>query len=64
MQEPIEIRIRELKSKLITLEKAIQITLAIEYQKDETKSLTTTEIAHLVKKYFKAFERSKNNACT
>lgn len=61
MQEPIEIRIRELKSKLITLEKAIQITLAIEYQKDETKSFTTTEIAHLVNKYFRAFERSKNN---
>lgn len=31
------------------------------YQMDDTKSFTTTEIAHLVNKYFKAFERSKNN---
>lgn len=61
LQEPIEIKIRNLKSKVITLEKAILITLAIEYQKDETKSFTTTEIAHLVNKYFRVFERSKNN---
>lgn len=61
MQEPIRINKKELNNLAITLEKAILITLAIEYQKDETKSFTTTEIAHLVNKYFRTFERSKNN---
>ncbi len=60
-QEPITIRVSELRKLSITLEKAILITLAIEYRKDETKSFTTTEIAHLVNNYFKEFERSKNN---
>jgi len=60
-QDPIRIRVSELKTLSITLEKAILITLAIEYQKDESKSFTTTEIAHLVNKYFRMFERSKNN---
>lgn len=60
-QDPIRIRTNKLETLLMTLEKAILITLAIEYQKDEAKSFTTTEIAHLVNKYFKKFERSKNN---
>lgn len=60
-QEPIRIRNSKLETLLMTLEKAILITLAIEYQKDEAKSFTTTEIAHLVNKYFKKFERNKNN---
>ncbi len=37
------------------------ITLAIEYQKDESKSFTTTEISHLINRYFKAVEKNKNN---
>ena len=37
------------------------VTLLIEYQKDEERSFTTTGIAHLVNKYFRTLERSKNN---
>lgn len=61
VQEPIRINKKELRICSITLEKAILITLAIEYQKDEKRLFTTTEIAHLVNKYFKTLERSKNN---
>lgn len=61
LQEPIRINENELNKLAITLEKAILITLAIEYQKDETKSFTTTEIAHLVNRYFRTSERNKNN---
>lgn len=60
-RETTSIKKRELRKLAITLEKAILITLAIEYQIDENKTFTTTEIAHLVNKYFRAFERSKNN---
>lgn len=61
VQEPIRINKKELRICSITLEKTILITLAIEYQKDEKRLFTTTEIAHLVNKYFKTLERSKNN---
>lgn len=61
VQEPIRINKNELRNRSITLEKAILITLLIEYQKDEKRSFTTTEIAHLVNKYFRTLERSKNN---
>lgn len=61
LQDPLRINEKELSRQTVSLESAILITLAIEYQKDETKSFTTTEIAHLVNKYFRVFERSKNN---
>ena len=61
VQEPIRINKTELRKRSITLEKAILITLFFEYQKDEKRSFTTTEIAHLVNKYFRTLERSKNN---
>ena len=60
-QEPIGVNIEILKKLSITLEKAILITLAIEYQKEESKWFTTTEITHLVNTYFCTKERSKNN---
>lgn len=59
--DPFEIHIKELESKNITLERAILITLALEYRKDVSKDYTTTEISHLINKYFRTFERSKNN---
>ena len=52
---------KELKTQKMSLEKAILITLAIEYRKDESKTFTTTEISHMINHYFKALERSKNN---
>lgn len=61
VQESIRINKTELRKRSITLEKAILITLFFEYQKDEKRSFTTTEIAHLVNKYFRTLERSKNN---
>ncbi len=61
VQEPIRINKTELRKRSITLEKTILITLFFEYQKDEKRSFTTTEIAHLVNKYFRTLERSKNN---
>lgn len=51
----------ELKTLKTSLEKAILITLAIEYRKDESKTFTTTEISHMMNQYFKVLERSKNN---
>lgn len=61
LQEPIRITEKELSKQTISLESAILITLTIEYQKDETKSFTTTEIAHLVNRYFRTSKRNKNN---
>lgn len=61
LQDPLRINKKKLSWQTISLESAILITLAIEFQKDETKSFTTTEIAHLVNRYFRAFERNKNN---
>lgn len=52
---------KELKISKVPLEQAILLTLAIEYQKDESRTFTTTEISHLINSYFKVFERSKNN---
>lgn len=45
----------------ISLEKAILITLAIEYQKYESRTFTTTEISHMINHNFKVLERNKNN---
>ena len=59
--EPIRINKKDLSKSSITLEKAILITLFIEYQKDEKRTFTTTEIAHLMNTYFRTSERSKNN---
>lgn len=61
LQEPLRINEKELSRQTISLENAILITLAIEYQKDEKKSFTTTEIAHLVNRYFRVSKRNKNN---
>lgn len=60
-QEPIRIDTKKLVSQRLSLEKAIMISLALEYQKDETRLFTTTEISFLINKYFKVLERSKNN---
>lgn len=61
VQESIRINKKKLRKLSITLEKAILITLFIEYQKDEKRLFTTTEIAHLMNKYFWTLKRSKNN---
>lgn len=45
----------------IPLEKAIFIVLAIEYGKNESNYFTTTEISHLINKYFVDFKKNKNN---
>lgn len=45
----------------ISLEKAILLTLALEYQKNESKSFTTTEISKKINEYFKGFRKNKNN---
>ena len=60
-KDVFKINKNDIKSIRISLEKAILITLAIEYQKDESKSFTTTEISHLINRYFKAVEKNKNN---
>lgn len=52
---------RKLKSVKISLERAILITLALEFRMDQSRWYTTTEIAHLVNDYFKLIKRSKNN---
>ena len=57
----ISINISDLGQMKVSLERAVLITLAIEYKKDEARSFTTTEISHLVNLYFKDFKRSKNN---
>lgn len=61
LPEPISLETRELQSTKISLEKAILLSLAMEYQKDDSKLFTTTEIAHLINQYFKDIKRSKNN---
>ena len=60
-KEPIRFVEEELWKMKISLERAILITLALEYNKDETRSFTTTEISHLMNQYFRGLERSKNN---
>lgn len=60
-KDVFKINKNDIKSIRISLEKAILITLAIEYQKDESKAFTTTEISHLINQYFKAVEKNKNN---
>jgi len=57
----IKLNKKGLKALKTSLEEAILITLAIEYQNDESKTFTTTEISHMINRYFKTFERSKNN---
>ena len=60
-RDAIRLNKKELKTIKISLEKAILITLAIEYQKDESSTFTTTEISHMINRNFKVLERSKNN---
>lgn len=60
-REPLKFNKLELHQIRISLERAILITLALEYQKDESRTFTTTEISYLINKYFKVIERSKNN---
>lgn len=57
----ISINRKKLKYSKMSLERAVLITLALEFQKDSSKSYTTTEISHLVNKYFKLVKRNKNN---
>ena len=52
---------RKLISVKISLERAILISLALEFRRDQSRWYTTTEIAHLVNNYFKLIKRSKNN---
>ena len=52
---------KELRYVKISLERAILITLALEFRKDQSHWYTTTEIAHLVNNYFKLIKRNKNN---
>lgn len=52
---------KELRYVKISLERAILITLALEFRKDQSRWYTTTEIAHLVNNYFKLIKRNKNN---
>ena len=62
LPDPIKLEMRELKSTKISLEKAILLSLAVEYQKDDSKLFTTTEISHLINQYnFTNIKRSKNN---
>lgn len=60
-REIININRKKLKNSKISLERAVLITLALEFQKDSSKSYTTTEISHLLNKYFKLVKRNKNN---
>ena len=60
-RDVIRINKKTIKSINISLEKAILITLAIECQKDESKYFTTTEISHLINRYFVADKKNKNN---
>ena len=52
---------KNLKQVKISLERAILITLALEFRKEQSRWYTTTEIAHLVNDYFRLIWRSKNN---
>ena len=61
MKEHISIANKDLKYLKISLERAILITLALEFREDQSRWYTTTEIAHLVNYHFKLISRSKNN---
>lgn len=60
-RDVIKINVKAIKSINISLEKAILITLAIECQKDESRFFTTTEISHLINRYFNKNKKNKNN---
>lgn len=60
-REVININKKKLRSSKISLERAVLITLALEFQKNSSKSYTTTEVSRLVNKYFKLVKRNKNN---
>ena len=60
-RDVIKINKKTIKSINISLEKAILITLAIECQKDESRYFTTTEMSHLINRYFKDYKKNKNN---
>lgn len=60
-QDNVNVDRQKLMSMKISLEKTILVTLAVEYQKDDSKMFTTTEISHMINQVFKCFERNKNN---
>lgn len=60
-RDAIKFNKKELTKMKMSLEKAILISLAIEYRRDESRTFTTTEISHMINRYFKVLERSKNN---
>jgi inosine/xanthosine triphosphate pyrophosphatase family protein/dephospho-CoA kinase len=45
----------------ISLEKTILVVLANEYKKNDCNYFTTTEISHLINKYFSGMNKNKNN---
>ena len=61
-RDVIKINKKAVQSINITLEKAILITLAIECQKDEYRYFTTTEISHLINRYFKDYKKNYTNS--
>lgn len=60
-KETISISKKDLEFVKISLEKAILITMALEYRNDQSHWFTTTEISHLINKVFKLVQRNKNN---
>ena len=57
-----ELNISSIKSlQKISLERAILITLAVEFEKNESLYFTTTEISHLINKTFNELTKNKNN---
>lgn len=60
-REAICINRKDLANVKISLEKAILITMALEYRDNQSQWFTTTEISHLVNNLFKLVHRNKNN---
>jgi adenylate kinase family enzyme len=60
-REAIYISKKELAFVKISLEKAILITMALEYRNNQSHWFTTTEISRLVNNVFKLIKRNKNN---
>lgn len=60
-REAVYISKKDLAFVKISLEKAILITMALEYRDNQSHWFTTTEISRLVNNVFKLVQRSKNN---
>ena len=60
-RETVYISKKDLAFVKISLEKAILITMALEYRNNQSHWLTTTEISRLVNNVFKLVQRNKNN---